>query len=57
MHNMEVRKDIAIVYGNGMAAECRLLKFVLVILTISSVQHCLDTDCEVGMSEFQNRYH
>ena len=39
-----------------MAAECRLLKFVLVILTVSSVQHCLGTDCEVGMSEFQNGY-
>ena len=31
MHNTEIRKDIAI----GMAAECRLLNFVIVILTVS----------------------
>ena len=34
--NMEVRRDdIAVVYKNWMAAECRLLSFVIVILIIS----------------------
>ena len=34
MCNTEVRKDVAIVYGNQMAAECRLLDFIIVILTV-----------------------
>ena len=35
IRNAEVREDIALVYGNRMAAECRLPSFVIIILTIS----------------------
>ena len=35
IRNAEVRKDIALVYGNRMAAECRLSSFVIIILTVS----------------------
>ena len=35
IHNTEVCTSIAIVYGNWMAAECRLLRFIIIILTIS----------------------
>ena len=31
----KLREDIALVYGNRMAAECRLLRFVIIILTVS----------------------
>ena len=35
IRNTEVRKNIVIVYGNWMAANCRLLNFVIVTLTIN----------------------
>ena len=35
IRNAEVRKEIALVYGNRMAAECRLPNFVIIILTVS----------------------
>ena len=35
IRNAEVREDIALVYGNRMSAECRLLSFVIVILSVS----------------------
>ena len=35
IRNTEVCEDIALVYGNRMAAECRLSSFVIVILTVS----------------------
>ena len=31
MRNTEVREDIPIVYENWMAAECRLLNFVIIL--------------------------
>ena len=34
-HNTEVRENIAIVYRNWLAAECRLLSFGIIILTVS----------------------
>jgi len=33
--NAEVHEDIALVYGNRMAAECSLTSFVIIILTVS----------------------
>ena len=35
IRNAEVRKDIALVYRNQMAAECGLPSFVIIILTVS----------------------
>ena len=32
--NVEVHKDIALVYGNQMAAECRLPSLVIMILSL-----------------------
>ena len=36
IRNAEVREDIALVYGNQMAAECRLPSFVIIILMLVS---------------------
>ena len=45
---------MALVYGSQMAAECRLLSFVIVILTISlfCTELCINIVCEVGVSKF-----
>ena len=41
-----------------MAAGCRHLDFVIIILTVTLFCIALfSADCEVGMSEFQNGYH
>ena len=49
MHNTEVHKDIGIVYGNWMAAECR---FVLIILTVSLFCMFIEQKTEVKLKWF-----